>query len=147
MFFYVKAQNPVLESNFADKILVKLSLKRTYLRLPSLHSFSKLIKIKFMTKTELAANLAAETDLTKARASEAVNVVFESIKEQLSNGDKVVITGFGTFEVRVRKDRNGVVPGTNKKIKIKGGPYPAFRSGKQLKEAISTSKKLKKKKK
>ena len=57
-----------------------------------------------MTKTELAANLAAETDLTKARASEAVNVIFETVKNQLANGEKVVITGFGTFEVRVRKD-------------------------------------------
>ena len=94
-----------------------------------------------MTKTELAATLAGETDLTKVKALEAVNVIFESIKDQLASDEKVVITGFGTFEVRVRKDRNGVVPGTNKKIKIKGGPYPAFRSGKQLKEAISSSKK------
>ena len=98
-----------------------------------------------MTKTELAADLAGKTGLTKARSSEAVNAIFESIKDKLAEGDKVVITGFGTFEVRVRKDRNGVVPGTNKKIKIKGGPYPAFRSGKQLKEAISTSKKTKRK--
>ncbi len=99
-----------------------------------------------MTKTELAATLAGGTDLTKAKALEAVNVIFESIKNQLASDEKVVITGFGTFEVRVRKDRNGVVPGTSKKIKIKGGPYPAFRSGKQLKEAISSSKKLAKKK-
>ncbi len=95
-----------------------------------------------MTKTELAAALAAGTDLTKAKASGVVNVLFESIKDQLASGEKVVITGFGTFEVRERKDRNGVVPGTSQKIKIKGGPYPAFKSGKQLKEAVSSSKKV-----
>lgn len=125
---------------------IKTTLKRDLCEFAPFTFVFKQGTIKAMTKTELATTLAAETDLTKARASEAVNTVFDTIRDQLAKGEKVVITGFGTFEVRVRKDRNGVVPGTNKKIKIKGGPYPAFRSGKQLKEAIGSSKKLKNKK-
>ena len=62
--------------------------------------------------------------------------VFEHIGEHLSRGDKVQLTGFGTFEVRERKAREGVRPGTSEKIQIPASKAPAFKAGKGLQDIV-----------
>ena len=90
-----------------------------------------------MNKTELSAKVATKSDLTKKDAEKAVKAVFESISESLTKGDKVQIIGFGTFEVRQRKAREGRNPRNNEPIKIAASKTPAFKAGKQLKDLVN----------
>lgn len=90
-----------------------------------------------MNKTELIATVAEKTDLTKKDSERAVNALFDSIAEALEEEDKVVIVGFGTFEVRERAARMGRNPSTKEPIKIPASKAPAFRAGKNLKERVN----------
>ena len=90
-----------------------------------------------MHKTELIASVAQKSDLTKKDAEKAVKAVFEAVSESLKKGDKVQIIGFGTFEVRARKAREGRNPRNNKPIKIPASKTPAFKAGKQLKDMVN----------
>ncbi|EHM42185.1 HU family DNA-binding protein [Anaeroglobus geminatus] len=90
-----------------------------------------------MNKTELIASVAQKSDLTKKDAEKAVKAVFEAVSESLKKGDKVQIIGFGTFEVRARKAREGRNPRNNKPIKIPASKTPAFKAGKQLKDMVN----------
>lgn len=89
-----------------------------------------------MNKSELVASVAEKTGLTKKDAEKAVSAVFESITDTLVAGDKVQLIGFGTFEVRDRKERQGQNPQTKKPIIIPATKVPAFKAGKTLKEAV-----------
>lgn len=89
-----------------------------------------------MNKSELVANVAEKTGLTKKDAEKAVGAVFETISETLVAGEKVQLIGFGTFEVRDRKERQGQNPQTKKPIVIPATKVPAFKAGKTLKEAV-----------
>ncbi|MBQ5783138.1 MAG: HU family DNA-binding protein [Oscillospiraceae bacterium] len=90
-----------------------------------------------MTKVELIAKVAEKTNSTKKEAELAVSAVIEAITETLAEGEKVSIVGFGTFEVKDRKEREGHNPKTNEKIVIPASKAPAFKAGKALKEAVS----------
>ncbi|KMO87887.1 DNA-binding protein [Megasphaera cerevisiae DSM 20462] len=90
-----------------------------------------------MNKTELIASVAQKSDLTKKDAEKAVKAVFESISESLTRDDKVQIIGFGTFEVRQRKAREGRNPRNNEPIRIDASKTPAFKAGKQLKDLVN----------
>lgn len=90
-----------------------------------------------MNKTELIASVAQKSDLTKKDAEKAVKAVFSAVSESLKKGDKVQIIGFGTFEVRARKAREGRNPRNNKPIKIPASKTPAFKAGKQLKDMVN----------
>ena len=90
-----------------------------------------------MTKTELIAKIAEKAGTTKKDAENALAAVIESITEALSNGDRVQLTGFGTFEVRHRAARDGVNPQNKQKIKIPASNVPAFKPGKSLKDAVA----------
>ena len=89
-----------------------------------------------MTKKELTEKLSKKVGLTKKAAFDSVNSVFGLIKEALSKGDKVVITGFGTFEVRNRATRRGRNPQTGDTIQIAGHKLPGFTAGKTLRRLI-----------
>ncbi|MGI6038007.1 MAG: HU family DNA-binding protein [Limnochordia bacterium] len=89
-----------------------------------------------MNKSDLIASVAEKAGLTKKVASEAVEATLASIEEALSNGDKVTLVGFGTFEVRNRAARRGVNPANGEPIEIPASRVPAFRAGKALKEAV-----------
>ncbi|KGA95749.1 transcriptional regulator [Alkalihalobacillus alcalophilus ATCC 27647 = CGMCC 1.3604] len=89
-----------------------------------------------MNKTELTQALAERTQLSKKDASLAVNTVFELITESMSKGDTVQLIGFGNFEVRERAARKGRNPQTGEEIDIAATKTPAFKAGKQLKEAV-----------
>ena len=61
----------------------------------------------------------------------------DTVKEQLQAGEKVALTGFGTFEVRERAAREGRNPQTGATIQIAASKTPAFKAGKELKEAVN----------
>jgi DNA-binding protein HU-beta len=95
-----------------------------------------------MNKTELTEKLAAKTKMSKAAARRAIDALFSTapkegiIASAVAKGDRVQITGFGTFERRKRKKRNGRNPQTNETIIIPAAKYPAFVAGKSLKERV-----------
>lgn len=89
-----------------------------------------------MRKPELVAAIAEKADLTKEKASEVVTVITEQIAKALSQGDSVSLIGFGTFEVRERKERKGKNPQTGAEITIPAAKVPAFKAGKGLKDAV-----------
>ena len=89
-----------------------------------------------MNKSELVATVAQKSELSKKDAEKAVSAVFEAITEALVGGDKVQLVGFGTFEVRDRKERQGQNPQTKQPIVIPATKVPAFKAGKSLKEAV-----------
>ena len=89
-----------------------------------------------MNKSELVDLVAEKAEMTKKDSAKAVEAVLDSITEGLVRGDKVQLVGFGTFEVRNRKEREGRNPATGEKIKIKALKVPAFKPGKALKEKV-----------
>ena len=89
-----------------------------------------------MTKVELIAAVAANAGLTKKDADKAVSATLDVITEALQKGDKVSLVGFGTFEVRERKERQGRNPQTREPMTIPASKLPAFSAGKALKDAV-----------
>ena len=65
-----------------------------------------------MTKTDLVAQVAANTEMSKKSAELAVSAVFEALSKAMADGEKITISGFGTFEVRERAERQGINPRT-----------------------------------
>jgi DNA-binding protein HU-beta len=90
-----------------------------------------------MTKSELIAAVASKTDSTKKNAEAAVNAMIEAVTEALVNGDKVSIVGFGTFEVRDRKEKTVINHQTKKKMTAPASKAPAFKAGQALKSAVN----------
>lgn len=89
-----------------------------------------------MKKTELAAAVAEQAQLTKVDAKKAVDAVFETIKNALSNEESVSIIGFGTFSVTERSERKGVNPATKQAIVIPARKAVRFKAGAELNEKI-----------
>ena len=90
-----------------------------------------------MTKTDLIAKVAEQTGLTKKDAEVAVSAVFSTITNELAKGEKVSLTGFGTFEVKERAERMGHNPKTGEAMKIAASKAPSFKAGKALKDAVA----------
>ncbi|WP_080000487.1 HU family DNA-binding protein (plasmid) [Bacillus cereus] len=74
--------------------------------------------------------------LTQKDAAAATQSVLDTITTALANGEKVQILGFGTFEVRERSARTGRTPQTGEEMQIAASKVPAFKAGKELKEAV-----------
>ncbi|MEA4853488.1 MAG: HU family DNA-binding protein [Christensenella sp.] len=89
-----------------------------------------------MNKTELVAAIAAKANISKKDADAALNAFAESIIDEIKNGGKVQIVGFGTFEARQRAARTGINPQTKEQIKIAASTVPAFKAGKAFKDAV-----------
>ena len=92
-----------------------------------------------MNKSDLVDALANATGMTKADAGRAVDALFSTdgvIAGALRGGQKVQITGFGTFEVKHRKERTGRNPRTGQTIRIAATRTPGFRAGKGFKDAV-----------
>lgn len=90
-----------------------------------------------MTKAELINSIAAKVDCTKKEADTALNAVIGAITEALEKGDKVAITGFGTFEVRERGEKKCINPRTKEETICPASKAPVFKAGKTLKEAVN----------
>ena len=89
-----------------------------------------------MTKADLIAYVAKKASLTNKAAREAVAATLGAVEDSLRKGQKVVITGFGTFSVRSRAARKGRNPQTGAVINIPARKTPGFTAGKALKKAI-----------
>ena len=89
-----------------------------------------------MTKMDLIETVAGKVGLTKADAGRAVDGLLDAVSGALAKGEKVTITGFGTFEVRQRAARMGRNPQTGAPLHIAASKTPAFKAGKGLKDAV-----------
>ena len=90
-----------------------------------------------MTRAELIVAVAEKVKIDRKTAEKAVAATFDTIKEALSDGDKVQVLGFGTFENRARSSRKGRNPRTGEEIDIAASNLPSFKAGKSLKEACN----------
>lgn len=89
-----------------------------------------------MTKNQLIEKVAKKSSLTKRASADAVNAVFDTIRDNLMRGEKTIITGFGTFLVRTRAPRRGRNPQTGDTIHIPGKKLPSFAAGKTIKRHV-----------
>ncbi len=90
-----------------------------------------------MKKNDLIAAIAAKENCSKKEADKALNLVLDAITEALVAGDKVSITGFGTFEVRERPAKQCKNPRTGETMMTKPCKALAFKAGKTLKDAVN----------
>jgi len=89
-----------------------------------------------VTKTELVDAIASKAGMTKAEAGRSLDAALDGIRDALARGEKVTVTGFGTFEVRQRAARMGRNPQTGAPLHIPATKTPAFKAGKGLKDAV-----------
>jgi len=89
-----------------------------------------------MTKSELVESVARSTGLSKKDSAQALEAVLDTIGRTLSQGERVSIVGFGTFDVRQRAGRVGRNPQTGEEIRIPPRRVPAFRAGRPLRQAV-----------
>lgn len=94
-----------------------------------------------MNKTELVNSIASKSGLNKKNSEAALNALLASVEETLGKGEKVVLVGFGTFEVRQRAARKGRNPQTKEEITIPASKAPVFKAGKGLKDIVNKKKK------
>jgi len=92
---------------------------------------------KTVSKADLVDGVANVTKLSKKAVKETVDSLLATMSAEVASGSKVTLTGFGTFEVRKRKARTGVKPGTTEKINVAESKYPAFKPGKSLKDKVA----------
>ena len=97
-----------------------------------------------MNKSQLVAAMAEKTEMTKKDVEACLNAFTGVVTETLKSGEKVQLVGFGTFEVKDRKAREGRNPRDPKqKIRIPASKAPVFKAGKTLKETVNTKGKKK----
>jgi DNA-binding protein HU-beta len=89
-----------------------------------------------ISKADLIKTVAGKTSVSAKDAKTVIDAFLDQTGAHLRQGDKVQMTGFGTFEVRERQAREGVRPGTSEKIQIPASKYPAFKAGKGLKDSL-----------
>ena len=89
-----------------------------------------------MTKADLITKIAEKSELSKKDSEKALNAVIAAVTDALVEGDKVQLTGFGTFEVRDKKEQEAINPRTKEKIIVPARKSPAFKAGKALKDAV-----------
>lgn len=89
-----------------------------------------------MNKVELIGAVASKSEISKKDVEKVINAFTNIVTDTLIDGDKVAITGFGTFEVTKRAARTGRNPKTGEAIKIATSKSPKFKAGKALKDAV-----------
>nr|WP_320050825.1 HU family DNA-binding protein [uncultured Desulfuromonas sp.] len=90
-----------------------------------------------MNKSELIEALSLEKDLTYKRAEEIVNLMFDSMTQELVKGGRIEIRGFGSFVVKDYKSYTGRNPKTGEAIEVKTKKLPFFKVGKELRERVN----------
>jgi len=86
------------------------------------------------TKSNLIDNISEQTDFTKKNSKKTVNTFLEAIEEYLQSGGNLQLTGFGSFKVEHRKEREGRNPQNGEKITIPANKFVKLNPGKALKE-------------
>ncbi|KKQ50969.1 MAG: DNA-binding protein HU [Parcubacteria group bacterium GW2011_GWD2_38_11] len=89
-----------------------------------------------VNKDALVDAIASKTDLSKKDIEAVIETLIEKITEEIRTGNKVTLTGFGTFKTSARAAREGINPQTKAKIQIPAMTVPKFTAGKALKEAV-----------
>ena len=89
-----------------------------------------------MTKQDMVDLVAKKASLTNKAARESVQAMLDGVRDALKRGEKVVVTGFGTFSVRSRAARKGRNPQTGAEIQIPATKTPGFTAGKSLKRLV-----------
>jgi len=89
-----------------------------------------------MNKKELSAKVAEKANVTQAVAGECVNATFDTIKETVATGEKVDISGFGSYEAKIREARVGRNPATGEQIQIPASVVPTFKASKTFKDYL-----------
>jgi DNA-binding protein HU-beta len=89
-----------------------------------------------MTKADIISNIATDAGIKKSVAEKALESFVHSIEMALKQGEKVTLSGFGTFQCTARAARTGRNPRTGKEIKIASCNIPKFKPGSKLKEAL-----------
>ena len=92
-----------------------------------------------MTKSELIDAVAQRTKITKSRAEQVVNCVFDAMTAALEKGEGIEIRGFGSFTVRHYKEYSGRNPRTGKPVPVPPKRLPFFKVGKELKELVNAN--------
>ncbi|MDQ7003448.1 MAG: integration host factor subunit beta [Ghiorsea sp.] len=90
-----------------------------------------------MTKSELIdAVAAANGDITRREAEVVVSTVFAAISEELADGGRVELRGFGSFSIKKRESRQGRNPKTGEAVHVPAKIVPYFKPGKELRERV-----------
>ena len=90
-----------------------------------------------MKKSEIIALIAENTELSKADVERVYNATFDLFKDELTKGNKISVSGFGTFDISERAEREGRNPQTGETIKIAASKSVKFKAGKELKEKVN----------
>lgn len=90
-----------------------------------------------MNKVELIAAMSAQNEMTKTDNEKVLKAFIDVVTEEMKNGGKVQLVGFGTFETSKRAEREGRNPQTGEKMTIKASVAPKFKAGKALKDAVN----------
>ncbi len=90
-----------------------------------------------MTNADLINAVAEKSELSKKDSEKALTAVIEVLTEALVAKEKVTLVGFGTFETKERKERQGINPITKQPITIAAATVPSFSAGKALKDAVA----------
>ncbi len=90
-----------------------------------------------MNKAELVTAMSEKTCFTKKDTEAALNAFIEVVGEELKKGEKVVLTGFGTFEITERAARTGRNPQTGEEMPLPASKAPKFKAGKALKDMLN----------
>src|SRR4051794_23211199 len=104
------------------------------------HEFS--LEGELVNKSQLIDALAARYEGNRKQAQQALETVLDTITREVAKGEKVAITGFGSFEKRVREARWVRNPATGQRMKSKRTQVPKFSAGAELKAIVSGAKKL-----
>ena len=91
-----------------------------------------------LTKSDIVENLNNEIGLNKREAKELVDMLFNDIKNILSEGHEVKLSGFGNFQLRDKLARPGRNPRTGEDVEISARRVVTFKSGQKLKESVKT---------
>ena len=91
-----------------------------------------------LTKSDIVENLNNEIGLNKREAKELVDMLFNDIKNILSEGHEVKLSGFGNFQLRDKSSRPGRNPRTGEDVEISARRVVTFKSGQKLKESVKT---------
>ena len=90
-----------------------------------------------MNKNELITAMSEKANMSKVDAEKALKAFIDAVTEELKNGGKVQLVGFGTFEVGERAERQGRNPKTGEAITIPASKSPKFKAGKALKDIVN----------
>jgi len=91
-----------------------------------------------LTKSDIVEDLNNEIGLNKREAKELVDMLFDEIKNLLSEGHEVKLSGFGNFQLRDKSPRPGRNPRTGEDVEISARRVVTFKSGQKLKESVKT---------